>query len=152
MKYSILPVLIFCFTSLFNSCKKPGTKSPVIPPVVIPPAEIPAPVVYAGYTLLWNDEFNGAGIDAQKWSFETGTGVNGDFGTGQLDRATDRTENIRIENAVPNAGGGCLAIITRKESFIDRNYTSARLTSSGKGSWGPGTRIEARIWGKRCAL
>jgi len=148
MKYCSLSVLLVCFASLFISCKKQSTKPPTTPPVVVPPAEIPAPVVYAGYNLLWNDEFNGAGIDAQKWSFETGTGVNGDFGTGQLDRATDRSENIKIENSVPNAGGGCLAIITRKETFLDRNYTSARLTSSGKGAWGPGTRIEARIWAR----
>jgi hypothetical protein len=117
MKCCFLPALIVCFTSLFTSCNKQPALTPVTPPVVIPPVNIPAPTVYTGYNLIWNDEFNGTGIDVQKWSFETGTGVNGDFGTGQLDRATDRTENIKIENAVPNAGGGCLAIITRKETF-----------------------------------
>ena len=104
------------------------------------------PTVYAGYSLLWNDEFNEAYIDPGKWNFETGTGVNGDFGTGQLDRATDRPENAAVRAGVPGSGGGCLAITTSREPYLDRNYTSARLTTAGKGTWGPGTRIEARIW------
>lgn len=143
-KSIVLPVTII---ALLCSCKKAGTsETRTPPPVVIPPVEIPPPTVYAGYNLLWNDEFNGSLVDVQKWNFETGTGINGDFGTGQLDRATDRSENVKIENAVPNSGGGCLAIITRRENFVNRNYTSARLNTSGKGSWGPGHRIEARIW------
>lgn len=143
-----LILLTVSFVLLFGSCKKPGAVETTTPPLITPPIEIPPPIVYPGYSLLWNDEFNGLGVDVQKWNFETGTGVNGDFGTGQLDRATDRSENVKIENAVSNAGGGCLAIITRRESFVDRNYTSARLNTSAKGSWGPGYRIEARIWPK----
>lgn len=147
MKYVLLAFCTVCFVSLTSSCKKQKPETSTPPVVITPPVNvITPPTVYAGYTLLWNDEFNGTFVDVQKWSFETGTGVNGDFGTGQLDRATDRTENVRIESTVPNANGSCLAIITKKESFIDRNYTSARLTTNGKGAWGPGTRIEARIW------
>lgn len=145
-----LPLLLLCL-----ACKKPGESTDTIvrpSPPPPPPADttvatpVVPPTAYPGYTLLWNDEFNEATIDAGKWVFETGTGVNGDFGTGQLDRATDRAENARIQNGVPNAGGGCLALTTRKEPYMDRGYTSARLTTSGKGAWGPGTRIEARIW------
>ena len=40
--------------------------------------------------LIWEDNFNNGSLDTSKWSYETGTGVNGDWGTGQLDRATDR--------------------------------------------------------------
>ncbi len=135
------------------SCKKSGSDSGgAVTPPPPPPADtiaatpITPPAQYAGYSLFWNDEFNGAAIDMGKWSFETGTGVNGDFGTGQLDRATDRPENAKIQQGVLNSGGGCLAITTRLEQFIDRSYTSARLSTVGKGAWGPGTRIEARVW------
>ena len=84
---------------LLSSCKKPiAVDTTTIPPVTIPPIEIPLPTVYPGYMLLWNDEFNGSEVDVQKWNFETGTGVNGDFGTGQLDRATDRSQNVKIES------------------------------------------------------
>lgn len=141
---------------LLSSCKKPssGGTTTTIPPVVTPPATPPVntpvvpPTVYPGYSLLWNDEFNGTSISRANWNFETGTGVNGDFGTGQLDRATDRSANAKIENGIVGSGGGCLAITTRKESFIDRNYTSARLNTQGKGAWGPGNRIEAKVWAK----
>ena len=117
-------------------------------PLVVPPVTTPVvpPTIYSGYYLLWNDEFNDNTIQSANWVFETGTGVNGDFGTGQLDRATERQGNAKIENGVAGSGGGCLAITTRKENYVDRQYTSARLTTQGKGEWGPGTRIEARIW------
>jgi len=103
---------------------------------------------YPGYELIWNDEFSGSSPDLTKWNYETGTGVNGDFGTGQIDRATNRAENVSVISGVSNADGGCLAITTRKEFYIDRNYTSGRLNTSGKASWGPGHKLEARIWAK----
>jgi len=99
-------------------------------------------------SLVWSDEFNGSDLDLSKWNYETGTGVNGDFGTGQLDRATNRKENVDIIQGVKNADGGCLAIVTRKEFYIDRNYTSGRLTTSGKAAWGPGHKLTARIWAR----
>lgn len=105
------------------------------------------PTQYAGYQLLWHDEFNGATLDDSKWNFETGTGVNGDFGTGQLDRATNRPENVKLEAGETNAPG-LLCITTRKETYIDRNYTSGRLNTKNKFSVGAGTRIEARVWAR----
>ncbi|MCW3089713.1 MAG: hypothetical protein JWP81_782 [Ferruginibacter sp.] len=154
LRTALVCIVVFI---IFLSCKKEGNAVTTNPPVVTPPVQVDQvdtttkiipPAIYPGYVLLWNDEFNGSEIDVQKWNFETGTGVNGDFGTGQLDRATNRAENARIENSVLNSGGGCLAITTRRENFLDRGYTSARLTTSGKGSWGPGNRIEARIWAR----
>lgn len=145
------PVLFFALSVFAWGCKKSGeATSFVLPPVLrtdtVVKTPVTPPTIYPGYELLWNDEFNGDIIDMSTWSFETGTGVNGDFGTGQLDRATDRPENAKIQQGVKSSGGGCLAITTRQERFMDRNYTSARLTTSGKGAWGPGTRIEARVW------
>ena len=97
-------------------------------------------------TLIWEDDFDSTRLDLSKWNIETGTGVNGDFGTGQVDRATDREENISFYNDVPGAENGCLAITTRKEFYIDRNYTSGRINTGGKASWGPGHRIVARVF------
>lgn len=93
---------------------------------------------YEGYKLIWNDEFETLSLDLSKWNYETGTGVNGDFGTGQLDRATDRINNVNIKD-------GSLLITTDREQYIDRNFTSGRINTKDKFSAGPGTRIEARI-------
>lgn len=101
---------------------------------------------YPGYTLLWNDEFNNTSLNKSKWVYETGTGINGDFGTGQLDRATNSKDNVGFLPSSNHNGDNSLAITTRKEFNIDRNYTSGRINTSGKFSAGPGTRIEARIW------
>src|SRR6218665_73163 len=146
---------IFCFFIVItgaSSCNKSGgddsAPQPPAPPEPNPPVSNPVipPVVYTGYSLLWNDEFDGSQIDVNKWNFEVGTGIDGNFGTGQLDRA--RPDNAMIATGVTDASGNCLAIITKKENYIDRNYTSARLNSKDKGSWGPGHRIEARVWAR----
>jgi len=96
--------------------------------------------------LIWEDNFNEGQLDLTKWSIETGTGVNGDWGTGQLDRATSRTENVSFQDGVPGAENGCLVITTRKEFYIDRNYTSGRINTANKSSWGPGHRIIIRAY------
>lgn len=98
--------------------------------------------------LVWSDEFNNGSLDLSKWSYEIGTGVNGDFGTGQLDRATERPENVSFQSGISGADGGCLVITTRAESYIDRNYTSGRINTADKASWGPGHRIVARVYAK----
>ncbi|WP_430404152.1 glycoside hydrolase family 16 protein [Fluviicola sp.] len=97
------------------------------------------------YTLIWEDDFNNPILDTSKWNIEIGTGVNGDWGTGQIDRATERPENISISNAIPGASGSCLVITSREEHYIDREYTSGRMNTEGKFSWGPGHRIVARV-------
>ena len=158
MLIKINTLIIALSVITFLGCSKPAsTPAPqpqpvvvvIVPPVtdtVIINTPVTPPTNYAGYQLVWNDEFNGVKVDTVKWNFETGTGINGDFGTGQLDRATARTDNIKIVNGVLNSGGGCLAITTKKENFQDRAYTSGRLNTIGKGAWGPGNRLEARIW------
>ncbi|WP_194768246.1 glycoside hydrolase family 16 protein [Tamlana sp. I1] len=98
--------------------------------------------------LVWSDEFNSGTLDLSKWSYETGTGVNGDWGTGQLDRATDRVENVSFKDGIVGADGGCLVITTRAENFEDRNYTSGRIRTFDKASWGPGHRIVARVYAR----
>jgi beta-glucanase (GH16 family) len=104
--------------------------------------------LYPGYILEWSDEFSSAELDLSKWTIETGTGVNGDFGTGQLDRATDRKLNVGITPGTTASQNDLLSITTRKETFLDRQYTSGRINTKGKFSFGPGYRIEARIWAR----
>lgn len=94
--------------------------------------------------LIWEDNFNNNSLDTSQWNFETGTGVNGDWGTGQLDRA--RIENVTFQDSIPGADDGCLVITTKKEWYIDRNYTSGRINTAGKASWGPGHRIVAKVF------
>ncbi|MEM7374897.1 MAG: hypothetical protein AAF587_40265 [Bacteroidota bacterium] len=53
---------------------------------------------------------------------------------------------MSFPNNIPGAEDGCMAITTRKEFFIDRHYTSGRIISRGKSSWGPGHRIIARVF------
>ena len=59
--------------------------------------------------LIWSDDFNSGSLDLTKWSYEIGTGVNGDWGTGQLDRATNRPENVSFRTNVPGAEDACRA-------------------------------------------
>jgi beta-glucanase (GH16 family) len=97
----------------------PGTGSPGRPP----------------YRLVWSDEFDRDGApDATRWSYDAGG-----HGWGNDERqfyTVDRRENARVE-------GGHLVIEARRESWEGRSYTSARLTSKGKGDWTYG-RIEVR--------
>ena len=97
--------------------------------------------------LVWEDDFDQRELDTAKWSFETGTGLNGNWGTGQLDRATDSRKNVKIKKRVKGAENACLAIITRRE-YYNESYTSGRVNTKGKFSVGPGHRIVARVFPK----
>lgn len=112
------------------------------------PGRAVVPTTYAGYDLVWHDEFEGTALDKNKWNYETGTGINGDFGTGQLDRATDRVQNVSVKPVDKNSTDGALNITTLKERFVDRDYTSGRINTKGKFACGPGYRIEAKIWAR----
>lgn len=87
------------------------------------------------WQLVWSDEFNYKGLpDSSKWGYDVGG--NG-WGNHELQFYTERrAENGRVEN-------GYLIIEARRETSGTNNYTSARLTSKGKGDWTYG-RFEAR--------
>ena len=79
-----------------------------------------------GWKLVWHDEFDGpagSAPDASKWVHETGG--NG-FGNNELEYYTDRTDNAALD------GQGKLVITARKESYMNKQYTSARLKTQGK--------------------
>jgi beta-glucanase (GH16 family) len=100
------------------------------------------PPPHPGLELSWSDEFNqkdGSAPDPAKWKFATGG--NG-WGNKELEYYTSRPQNARIRH-------GDLEIIARKEHYtgadgVKRDYTSARLITSGKFEQAYG-RFEARI-------
>jgi beta-glucanase (GH16 family) len=105
------------------------------PPVDAP---LPDPPVVDGWTLTWNDEFDGnAGTapDASKWNHDVG---GGGWGNDQLEFNTDSLDNAALD------GDGHLVITTIKQQFGANDYTSARLQTRGKLDQQYG-RFEARI-------
>lgn len=90
----------------------------------------------AGWRLVWADEFDYNGIpDPARWRYDVG---GGGWGNNELQFYTERRpENARVEN-------GTLIIEARKEAFQGREYTSARLLSTGQNSAWQYGRIEVR--------
>jgi beta-glucanase (GH16 family) len=89
----------------------------------------------ADWKLVWSDEFNYKGLpDSTKWNYDIG---GEGWGNNELEFYTKkRLENARVEN-------GNLVIELRKEKWENRDYTSARLITKGKGDWQFG-KIEVR--------
>jgi beta-glucanase (GH16 family) len=85
--------------------------------------------------LVWADEFDAEGLpDSTRWSYEVG---GGGWGNNELQYYTHkRSQNARVEN-------GHLILEARKETYQNRNYTSARLVTKLKGDWLYG-RIEVK--------
>lgn len=93
------------------------------------------PLSYPGYTLAWNDEFNGTALDLNAWNQEIGNGANG-WGNNELEYYTNSTKNIFVSN-------GNLIIEARKEPVSGFNYSSARITTQNKKTFTFG-RIDIR--------
>ncbi|WP_214482467.1 family 16 glycosylhydrolase [Bacillus sp. SM2101] len=78
------------------------------------------------WDLVWGDEFDGEDIDISKWNYiEAGNG----FGNNELQFYTSRQKNARLD------GKGNLIIEAHMENYEQREYTSAKLTTEGKGDW-----------------
>lgn len=87
--------------------------------------------------LVWQDEFDGpagASPDPTRWRFDIGT----DWGNAQLEYDTARPSNVSLD------GAGHLAITARREDYLGRGYTSARINTRGLFQQSTG-RFEARI-------
>jgi beta-glucanase (GH16 family) len=102
-------------------------------------ASAPDPAAYEpGWTLVWSDSFDGAAgtpPDPETWVPDVG----GDgWGNEQLEYNTAKPQNASLD------GEGRLAIVAIREPFIRNDYTSARLTTKGTRSFGPG-RFEADL-------
>ncbi|MEJ0089859.1 MAG: family 16 glycosylhydrolase [Limisphaerales bacterium] len=80
-------------------------------------------LVRADWQLYWSDEFDGNSINANNWTFDIGNGSGG-WGNNELEYYTSRPENVYVSD-------GLLHIVARQESYGGRNYTSAKLKTSG---------------------
>ena len=100
----------------------------------VPPSSgYTTPMSYPGYSLVWNDEFNGSALSTADWNYEIGTG-NGGWGNNELQYY--REENTSVNN-------GILTIQAKKEFFNGNSYTSSRITTQNKQSFQYG-RIDIR--------
>ena len=92
---------------------------------------------YAGYHLVWSDEFYLPTINSANWTHQ----IMGDGGNQELQYYTARSVNSRVEN-------GHLVIEARREDYVVNGqtykFTSARLRTAGKQDFLYG-KIEARI-------
>jgi beta-glucanase (GH16 family) len=91
-----------------------------------------------GWRIVFQDEFDGAKgslPDKQRWVMETG---GHGFGNNELEYYTARPENASLD------GEGKLVITARAEKYMNREHTSARLTTQGKFAHTYG-RYEARL-------
>ena len=91
-----------------------------------------SPASYDGYTLVWQDEFEGEEI-ANHWKFEIGTGSNG---WGNNEKQYYRAENTSLKD-------GALVIEAKRENFGGRSYTSSRMITQGMAEFQYG-RIDIR--------
>ncbi|WP_421846769.1 glycoside hydrolase family 16 protein [Novosphingobium sp.] len=114
-------------------------------PAVAAPSE-------AGWQLVWSDEFNGPAIDPAKWSFEVDCWGGGN---GERQCYTDHPSNARITDGAlvitalhehvsgPAVPASPRANPAKPGALVNRDYTSARLSTRGKAAWRYG-RIELR--------
>ena len=87
-----------------------------------------------GYTLIWQDEFEGDQLNPDNWTYDLG---GGGWGNHELQTYTSDPENVRVED-------GHLIIEAIKPESGTRKYTSGRIKTQGQQAFAYG-RIEARI-------
>ncbi|HEY6722392.1 MAG TPA: glycoside hydrolase family 16 protein [Polyangiaceae bacterium] len=83
--------------------------------------------------LVYSDEFDGATLDAARWSHEVGAGIRND----EAQVYTDRAENVKLD-------AGNLILTARAEQYEGAAFTSGSVNSQGLFSFTFG-RVEARI-------
>ncbi|MBU1097597.1 MAG: hypothetical protein CVV23_11590 [Ignavibacteriae bacterium HGW-Ignavibacteriae-2] len=95
---------------------------------------IPSFLKGQNYELVWFENFSGSQLDLSSWTYE----VNGNGGgNNELQYYTDRSDNVFLED-------GKLIIQAKKENYLNKQYTSARIITQNKKFYKYG-RIEARI-------
>ncbi|MCM1153269.1 MAG: glycoside hydrolase family 16 protein [Muribaculum sp.] len=92
-----------------------------------------------GYTLVWQDLFDGAELNPMRWDIE----VNGSGGgNNELQYYTDRGANVRLGD--DGMGNHCLILTAKREQYNGRQFTSGRINSKGRIAFTHG-KIEASI-------
>lgn len=90
-----------------------------------------SPETREGYTLVWQDEFDGTSLNTSDWTHETG---GHGWGNNELQNYTGSNTTVR---------DGFLTITAKKESSGGRDYTSSRIITKGKQEFKYG-RIDIR--------
>jgi len=93
-------------------------------PALINQTEQSAVPLYDGYTLLWNDEFNGSVMDAAIWNYEP---HEPGWVNSELQEYTESEENVFVRDGELVIK----AIATKDESGKDY-YTSGKVTTQNK--------------------
>ncbi|MDY0075094.1 MAG: glycoside hydrolase family 16 protein [Acholeplasmataceae bacterium] len=126
MKKCILILIFILFIGVLSSCKEKET----------PPEETDYslckaagydydPTLIDDYELVWYDEFDLDGtLNKDKWGYDLG---GSGWGNNELQYYTEDL-NSWVED-------GHMIIEARKESYMGRDYTSARVISKNKGDW-----------------
>jgi beta-glucanase (GH16 family) len=134
-----LALLAVCLTLLTACQAQPQPQptnqpQPTTEPTPTPEPEPAPPWERDGWTLIWQDEFDGDALDPYRWVMEIG---GHGWGNNEWQFYTDRPENVRLED-------GMLVIEAREEEFVRRDYTSGRIKTQGLFSFQYG-RVEARM-------
>lgn len=86
-----------------------------------------APTTYDGYTLAWQDEFDGTSLNTANWAHQDGDGCPNvcGWGNNELEWYTSRPENLFFQD-------GFMVIAALKETYSGKNYTSSKILSQNK--------------------
>ena len=109
-------LMILAVSGMFSGCNKDKDD---------PKDQIDIPV---GYTLVWNDEFDGTAVDPASWRYETGDGTDyglpAGWGNNEKQLYTNSSDNSGIET------DGDLSVLAIKALEDNTGgYTSARLST-----------------------
>ena len=117
-------LLIFCLNT-GAACQQKDETPPA--PVATTPTPSTPPKEYTfSETPTWQDEFNYSGKpDPVKWGYELG---GSGWGNNELQNYTNNLENAQVKD-------GHLTITARKETSGNRQFSSARLLTKGKGDF-----------------
>jgi beta-glucanase (GH16 family) len=91
-----------------------------------------SPLSYPGKSLVWSEEFDQASLDMNSWNYETG----GYWYNNEIQYYRGGSANTALQN-------GKLVITAKKETYQNREHTSARLTTEDKVEYKYG-RIDVR--------
>lgn len=83
------------------------------------------PTEYPSMTLTWSEEFDGAALDADTWTYELGNGCDKNlcgWGNNELQEYTSAPENIRVADGM----------LTIEATEIPGGYNSARIITQDK--------------------
>ena len=118
---------------IFLSCEKDSENTDSLDIEITLPSSSQFSVLENPLELVWSDEFDGAELNLENWSFEMGDGCPDLCGWGNNENQIYTDTNHRLEDG--------FLIIDAKN---DNGYTSTRIISKSKQEFQYG-RFEARI-------